>query len=69
VLGAAHRLGFTPVCDVRQGKRFTLTFEEEISDDTLERVRRLAADLLANPVIEDFDVRVEDVAPDRGAGS
>ncbi|HZG90802.1 MAG TPA: phosphoribosylformylglycinamidine synthase subunit PurS [Pseudonocardia sp.] len=53
VAGALARLGIAGVVDVRQGKHFELEVDDTIDDDTLERV---AADLLANPVIEDWVV-------------
>ncbi len=42
--------------DVRQGKRFELDVEDNVSKEDLERI---AHDLLANTVIEDYDVVVE----------
>jgi phosphoribosylformylglycinamidine synthase subunit PurS len=64
VHGALPRLGFTGVSDVRQGKRFELEVDGEITDEVLARVNDLAETLLSNPVIEDFDVHVEgDGAP------
>ncbi len=64
VHGALPRLGFTGVNDVRQGKRFELEVEGEVTDDVLARVHELAGTLLSNPVIEDFVVHVEgDGAP------
>jgi phosphoribosylformylglycinamidine synthase len=61
VLGALPRLGFTGVTDVRQGKRFELEVDGELTDEVLEQVRQMAATLLSNPVIEDFTVSVETV--------
>jgi phosphoribosylformylglycinamidine synthase len=58
VLGALPRLGFEGVTDVRQGKRFELEFEGELTDERLDAVHRMAATLLSNPVIEDFSVSV-----------
>jgi phosphoribosylformylglycinamidine synthase subunit PurS len=58
VHGALPRLGFTGVTDVRQGKRFEVEVEGEASDESLDEVRRMAETLLANPVIEDFTVRL-----------
>ncbi len=52
-------LGFTGVRNVRQGKRFEIEVDGEPGDDGLAEVERLAETLLANPVIEDFAVRVE----------
>ena len=59
VTGALNRLGFSGV-SVRQGKRFELDVEGELTDDRLAEVHRAAETLLANTVIETFDVRVED---------
>ena len=61
VLGALPRLGFQGVTDVRQGKRFELEFEGEMTDEVLDEVREMAQTLLSNPVIEDYTVSVETV--------
>ena len=58
VQGALPRLGFSGVKDVRQGKRFELELDGEATPERLEQVNQMAATLLANPVIEDFEVRV-----------
>ncbi|WP_122818913.1 phosphoribosylformylglycinamidine synthase subunit PurS [Nocardioides pantholopis] len=60
VLGALPRLGFAGVTDVRQGKRFELEVDGEVTDEVLARVHEMAETLLSNPVIENFTVRVED---------
>ena len=59
VLGALPRLGFAGVTDVRQGKRFELEFEGEMTDEILDEVREMAQTLLSNPVIENYTVSVE----------
>ena len=59
VLGALPRLGFHGVTDVRQGKRFELEFEGEMTDAILDEVREIAQTLLSNPVIENYIVSVE----------
>jgi phosphoribosylformylglycinamidine synthase len=59
VHGALPRLGFTGVTDVRQGKRFELQLDGELTDERLAEVHRMAETLLSNPVIEDFEVHVE----------
>lgn len=58
IAGACHRLGFTEVVSVRQGKRFEVEVAAAAGDaDALAiRVAELAAELLANPVIEEFAV-------------
>jgi phosphoribosylformylglycinamidine synthase len=61
VLGALPRLGFQGVTDVRQGKRFELEFEGEMTDDILDEVREVAQTLLSNPVIENYTVSVETI--------
>lgn len=60
IVGACGRLGFTGVTQVRQGKRFEVEIDGEAEGAALEEVRRLAETLLANPVIEDFEVHVEE---------
>ncbi len=57
VAGALPRLGFTGFTSVRQGKRFELEVDGEVTEEVLERVREAAATVLSNPVIEDV-VRV-----------
>lgn len=53
VAGALVRLGIHGVTDVRQGKHFELEVDAGLDDATLHRI---AGDLLANPVIEDWTV-------------
>ena len=53
---ALPSLGFDQVTSVRQGKHFEL----DVSGDDAQGVaEKVASTLLANPVIEDFTVRVE----------
>ncbi|MFV8275462.1 phosphoribosylformylglycinamidine synthase subunit PurS [Mycobacteroides abscessus] len=56
IVGALSRLGYAGVADVRQGKRFELEFDGEISDSDLESI---AEALLANTVIEDWEIARE----------
>ena len=67
VNGALPRLGFNQFTGVRQGKRFVLAVDGEVTDDVLDAARRAAETLLSNPVIEDVvSVRAEqDVMPVR----
>jgi phosphoribosylformylglycinamidine synthase subunit PurS len=53
------QLGFGGITSVRQGKRFEIELAGEADEDALEQVRKIAETLLANPVIETFDMRVE----------
>jgi phosphoribosylformylglycinamidine synthase len=59
VHGALPRLGFAGVLDVRQGKRFELELDGEVTEERLAELRRAAETLLSNPVIENYTVRVE----------
>ncbi len=60
VQGALPRLGFEGVVEVRQGKRFEIQLDGELTDSRLADVRRMAETLLSNPVIEDYEVHVEE---------
>ncbi|KRB47489.1 phosphoribosylformylglycinamidine synthase [Terrabacter sp. Soil810] len=51
--GALPRLGFNGFTDVRQGKRFVLTVDGDVTDEHLSAAREAAETLLSNPVIED----------------
>lgn len=59
VARALPRLGFEGVVGVRQGKRFEIEVDGPADEAAAERVREMAATLLANPVIETFEVRTE----------
>jgi phosphoribosylformylglycinamidine synthase PurS subunit len=59
VAQALPRLGFGGVTDVRQGKRFEVELDGEVTEERLAQIRRAAETLLSNPVIEDYTVRVE----------
>jgi phosphoribosylformylglycinamidine synthase subunit PurS len=56
IAGACHRLGFGEVMAVRQGKRFEIEVSDT-QDAVGSRMADLAAELLANPVIEEFVIR------------
>jgi phosphoribosylformylglycinamidine synthase subunit PurS len=56
---ALARLGYDRISEVRQGKRFELELEGDVTEERLAQVRLAAETMLSNPVIEDFTVRVE----------
>jgi phosphoribosylformylglycinamidine synthase subunit PurS len=58
VQGALPRLGFEGVREVRQGKRFELEVDGEVTEERLAQLHEIAEKLLSNPVIEDFEVHV-----------
>jgi phosphoribosylformylglycinamidine synthase len=50
-------IGITDVSDVRQGKIFEIRLNDSVSPATVrEQVERLAREVLANPVIEDYRI-------------
>jgi len=59
VMGAFTRLGVTGVSDIRQGKRFEITIDGDVSDAQMADLHRMAEELLSNPVIETYTLRVE----------
>jgi phosphoribosylformylglycinamidine synthase len=56
IVGALGRLGHQGISDVRQGKRFELEVDDDVSDAALAEI---AESLLANTVIEDWTVHRE----------
>ena len=57
IASACKRLGFGQVLGVRQGKKFEVEICGSADEAALARIAELAADLLANPVIEEFEIR------------
>ena len=53
VVGSLPRLGFEQFTAVRQGRRFELTVEGEVTEADLAAAREAADKLLSNPIIED----------------
>lgn len=59
VRGALTRLGLAAVTDVRQGKRFVIDLDGTLDAEREALLTKLAGELLANPVIEDYQLQVE----------
>lgn len=53
---ASASLGYGAVEDVRQGKLFEVTLSAESPDAARKLVSELCEKLLANPVIEDYEI-------------
>lgn len=52
-------LGYKGIGDIRQGKYFELDIDDAIPHDVaLTSIERIAKDVLANPVIEDYRVEI-----------
>ena len=59
IASAARRLGFGQVSAVRQGKRFEVEISGPADEAALAEIAKLAGELLANPVIEEFSLHAE----------
>ena len=59
VQGALGRLGLQGVENVRQGKQFVIELAAAPDAAQLAKLHDLAANLLSNPVIEDYSLVVE----------
>ncbi len=56
---SVESLGFNQITDVRQGKYFEIAFAENLPQSEAKTVaERIAREVLANPVIEDFRVEI-----------
>ncbi len=55
---ALRNLGHEGVSEVRAGRLVHLRVDAESPEAARERVGRMCEELIANPVIEDFEVRV-----------
>jgi phosphoribosylformylglycinamidine synthase PurS subunit len=52
-------LGNRNISDIRQGKYFEIALDPNISEaDARDTVERVARDVLANPIIEDYKVEI-----------
>jgi phosphoribosylformylglycinamidine synthase len=57
---ALSSLGFSSVQDVRQGKFFVLDLHGVARGDAEKQIQRMASEILANPVIEEFRYEIVD---------
>jgi phosphoribosylformylglycinamidine synthase len=62
VAGALRRMQYNGITDVRQGKYFLLTLEDSLAANPAaaqQELERIAREVLTNPVIEDYSLRLE----------
>ena len=53
--GALKKMGYKGLEDVRQGKYFELTLDSALTrEEAQSEIQRIAAEVLTNPVIEEF---------------
>jgi len=55
---ALETLGFDNVADVRIGKQILIDIETEDREKAIKEVEEMAKELLANPVIENYEIEV-----------
>lgn len=52
-------LGFEKIADVRQGKYFEISLDDAVTENEAQTAaEKIAKDVLANPIIEDYRVEV-----------
>jgi phosphoribosylformylglycinamidine synthase PurS subunit len=59
VLHALETLGFSDVKDVRVGKQILIDIDTEDEKKAIEEAKKMADELLANPVIENYEIEVK----------
>jgi phosphoribosylformylglycinamidine synthase len=62
IAGALRRMQWKGIADVRQGKYFQLTLDDSLAANPAQaqlEVERIAREVLTNPVIEEFTLRLE----------
>jgi phosphoribosylformylglycinamidine synthase len=58
--GALTKMGYRGVASLRQGKYFEIALDGSLSEaDARQEVERMAREVLTNPVIEEFQYRLE----------
>ena len=58
VLHALNTLGFSEVEDVRVGKQIIIEINTDNKEEAIKKAKEMADKLLANPVIENYEVEV-----------
>ena len=57
---SAEQLGFQQITDIRQGHYFEIALDASVNEtEARAAAERIAADVLANPVIEDYRVEID----------
>jgi phosphoribosylformylglycinamidine synthase len=67
IADALHRLGYAAVSDVRAGKIFRIEVDTADPKAAREAGAQMAEKLLANPVIEDYELVLEEAGAASGA--
>ncbi len=60
VLHALKTLGFSDVENVRVGKQILLDIDTNDKEKAIKEAKKMADELLANPVIENYEIEVKE---------
>ena len=60
VLHALETLGFKDVKDVRVGKQILIEIDTDDKEKAIKEAEEMAKELLANPVIENYEIEVKE---------
>ena len=61
IQNALRKIGYADVTAVRQGKYFALSLADGLTPEAAsDQVKRIAGEVLTNPVIEEFTYRIEE---------
>jgi len=60
VLNALKTLGFKDIEDVRVGKQIIIDINTDNKEKAIEEAKKMADELLANPVIENYEIEVKE---------
>jgi len=60
IQNALKKMGYAGIGDVRQGKYFEILLDGLQHDQAQTEVERIAREVLTNPVIEEFQYRLEE---------
>jgi phosphoribosylformylglycinamidine synthase PurS subunit len=56
---SVEQLGYQQITDIRQGKYFEIALDDSVNEsEARQAAEKIAGDVLANPVIEDFRVEI-----------
>ena len=56
---SVEQLRYQQIADIRQGKYFEIALDESVNEaEARQAAEKIAADVLANPVIEDYRVEI-----------
>ncbi len=60
IRGGLHSLGYESIESVRSGKFFQIVLEAESENEATDKVDGMCKQLLANPVIEQYEFELDD---------